>query len=560
MTSLETAFREIDLYAEHRMRQLKMPGLALAVTDREKLLKLATFGYADLAAGKPVQPGTMFEIGSIGKSFTNVALLQLRDEGRLDLHAPVSTYLPWFEAPSDYGPITTHHLMTHTAGLPSGTDIGPHGLYEAWALRELRTGTPPGEHFRYSNVGYKTLGFLLEALDGRSYAESIQARVLEPLGMQHSHPVIDHETRKRAAVGYRSFYDDRPEHLNHGLVPALWTEYGVGDGCQAATAEDMTIYLRTFMNGGSGPAGRVISEDGYRLMTRRVIANQQWGGAHYGYGLTLADVDGHAYLGHSGSSTGFVSAMIGDLDDGLGVVVLVNGLVRSYGAVDMALHLLRLLRAGSRGEALPSPPLVADPEYIINAAEYAGTYTRGYAGDGAGNRGAGENRLVVAANGNQLSLQWAGLDITLEGRGEDSFYVSHPDLERYLLEFGREGERVVEAFHGPDWYVGDGYSGPSGANDGFDYPAEWHAYPGHYRAYNFGLTNFRIVLRKGSLILIYPAGGHEPLVSLGDGEDGLFRIGEDTRSPETVRFDAVASGRALRAIYSGCPYYRTYTP
>ena len=228
MTSLESAFQAIDLYAEHRIRAVNMPGLALAVTDREKLLRLATFGYADLAAAKPIQPGTMFEIGSIGKSFTNVALLQLRDEGRLDLHAPVSTYLPWFEVPSDYGPITTHHLMTHTAGLPSGTDIGPHGLYEAWALRELRTGTPPGEYFRYSNVGYKTLGFLLGELDGRSYSESIQTRVLEPLGMRDSHPVIGYETRKRAAVGYRSFYDDRPEHIDHGLAPALWTEYGVG--------------------------------------------------------------------------------------------------------------------------------------------------------------------------------------------------------------------------------------------------------------------------------------------------------------------------------------------
>ena len=201
MTSLGKAFEAVDLYVEHRMRQVNMPGLALAVTDREKLLRSATFGYADLAVAKAVQPGTMFEIGSIGKSFTNVALMQLRDEGRLDLQAPVSNYLPWFEVQPDYGPISTHHLMTHTAGLPSGTDIGPHGLYEAWALRDRRTGSPPGEYFRYSNVGYKTLGFLLEELDGRSYQESIQARVLDPLGMVDSHPVIGYETRKRAAVG-----------------------------------------------------------------------------------------------------------------------------------------------------------------------------------------------------------------------------------------------------------------------------------------------------------------------------------------------------------------------
>ena len=541
MTSLEKAFGAIDLYTEHWMGQVNMPGLALAVTDREQLLRVATFGYADLAAARPVQPGTMFEIGSIGKSFTNVALMQLRDEGLLDLRAPVSTYLPWFEVQSDHGPITTHHLMTHTAGLPSGTDIGPHGLYEAWALRESRTGAPPGEYFRYSNVGYKTLGFLLEELDGRSYRESIQTRVLDPLSMGDSHPVIGYETRKRAAVGYRSFYDDRPEHVSHGLAPALWTEYGVGDGCQASTAGDMATYLRMLMNRGSGAAGRLMSGESFRLMTHRAIATQQWGGAHYGYGLTMAEVDGHAYLGHGGSTTGFVAGMIADLEDGIGVVVLVNGYVQSYGAVDMAMHMLKLLRVGLRGEEMPPTPVVANPQSISNAADYAGTYS------------AGEDRLTVTAQGEGLSLQWRGLDVGLQRRGVDSFYLPHPDLERHLLEFGRDGERVVEVFHGPDWYVGEEYSGPAS----FDYPVEWEGFTGHYRAYNFGLTNFRIVLRMGSLLLVYPSGGHEPLVPLGE---GLFRIGEDLRSPETIRFDAVASGRALRVTCSGCPYYRTYTP
>ena len=117
MTSIERAIEEIDLNVQGWMSDVNIPGVALAVTDREKLLRRATFGYADLASGRPIQPGSVFEIGSIGKSFTNIALMQLRDEGRLDLHAPVSRYLPWFEVQSDYGPITTHHLMTHTSGL-----------------------------------------------------------------------------------------------------------------------------------------------------------------------------------------------------------------------------------------------------------------------------------------------------------------------------------------------------------------------------------------------------------------------------------------------------------
>ena len=541
MTSLERAFEEIDRYVERRISEVNMPGMALAVTDREKLLRVATFGYADLAAGTPVQPGSMFEIGSIGKSFTNVALMQLCDEGLLDLQAPVSRYLPWFEVQSDYGPITTHHLMTHTSGLVNGTDIGTHGLYESWALRDSHTGAPPGEYFRYSNIGYKTLGFLLEEVDGRPYQEAVQARVLDPLGMRDSHAVIGFETRKRAAVGYRSFYDDRPEHRDHGLAPALWTEYGVGDGSPASTAEDMAVYLRMLMNRGSGPSGRVISEESFRLMTQRATTTPQWGGAYYGYGLTLADVDGHEYLGHSGSTPGFVAGVIADLDDGIGVVVLINGYVESYGSIEMAMHLLRLLRAGLDQQEMDPPPPVVDPASVSNAADYAGSYSGG--GD----------RLVLTAPGGRLALQWRGQDVVLQRRGEDRFYVPHPDLELFLLEFGRDGDRVVEVFHGPDWYAGEGYSGPRN----FDYPEEWESFLGHYRTYNFGLTNFRIVLRKGTLVLVYPTGGNEPLEPL---EDGLFRIGEDPRSPETLRFDAIASGKALRATYSGCPYYRTYTP
>ena len=100
MTSLDRAFKEIDQFCERWTGEVNMPGLAVAITDREGLLRLATFGFSDLASKAPISPATVFEIGSIGKSFTNVALLQLHDEGHLDLHAPVFRHLPWFEVQS----------------------------------------------------------------------------------------------------------------------------------------------------------------------------------------------------------------------------------------------------------------------------------------------------------------------------------------------------------------------------------------------------------------------------------------------------------------------------
>lgn len=125
MASLEKAFGYIDLLVKQRMKQANLPGWAIAVTDREKLLWVSTNGFADLKARIPVTPDSLFETGSIGKSFTCIALLQLQEAGILDLHAPVSQYLPWFEVESKFPPITPHHLMRHTAGIIRGTELAP---------------------------------------------------------------------------------------------------------------------------------------------------------------------------------------------------------------------------------------------------------------------------------------------------------------------------------------------------------------------------------------------------------------------------------------------------
>jgi D-alanyl-D-alanine carboxypeptidase len=538
LTSLQRAFDSIDHFAERSIQEANIPGLAIALTDRQKLLRVSTYGLADIAAQVPIAPDTLFEIGSLGKAFTSLALLQLRDEEKLALHAPVTQYLPWFHVQSEYPPITVHHLLNHTAGIICGSDLAPHGLYESWALRETKTSAPPGEYFWYSNVGYKTLGFLLEELTGQSYRDVIQSRVLEPLGMTQTYPAITLETRKKTAIGYCGFYDDRPEHPSHGLVPAIWAEYGTGDGCQVSTAADMARYLRMLLNRGQGPQGRLMSEESFDLMTQHGV----WtGDDYYGYGLAWFQVDGRTYLHHGGGNARHVSAIMVDMEADLGVIILVNRVGETGWAEAAAQHVLTVVRAGYRHEELPPLPPATDPRSIPNATDYVGTYH-------AGNR-----TLQLTAAGGKLLLTYDGKVVALERRAPDSFYVGHPDLDLFLLEFKRDGGKVVEALHGPHWYINDRYSGPPR----FDYPAAWEAYPGHYRSHNPERSNFRVVVRKGVLTLIFPWWATESLEPLGDGS---FRIGEDKRSPEILRFDAVLGGRALRANYSGCPYYRTFTP
>ena len=164
----------------------------------------------------------------------------------------------------------------------------------------------------------------------------------------------------------------------------------------------------------------------------------------------------------------------------------------------------------------------------------------------------GAGVLSLVAEGEGLILGYGDERIVLERRGDDRFYVEHPDFALYLLRFGREKGKVVEVFHGPDWYTNDRYAGPTT----FDYPEEWDAYPGHYRSHNPWISNFRIVRRKSGLALIYPSGEDEPLSPLGK---TIFRVGEDDRSPERIRFDAILNGRALRANLSCNDCYRTFT-
>jgi CubicO group peptidase (beta-lactamase class C family) len=534
-SSLLTAF------VEQQMDIANTPGVSLALTNREELLHLSTHGFADVAARAPVTPDNLFEIGSISKSFTAIALLQLGERGEVDLQAPITRYLPWFDVPSDYEPITLHHLLSHTAGIIMGTDFTTEARFEVWALRETRATAPPGTRFHYSNTGYKALGLILEEVLDQSYGEIIQNRILDPLGMDSTTPVITHETRKRMATGHTSFYDDRPAHPSHPLVPATWLETATADGSIAATATDMATYVRMLLNRGQGARERILSEHSFRLMTQRVIEPPEGDedhGSFYGYGLRTSEDEGRTTIGHDGGMVGYYASILAGLDEGLGVVVLTNGPGEPS---EIARFALKLLRAALHEQELPSLPPAPEPTYMSNAADFAGRYRA--------DRGA----FTLAVQGERLTIACGGDRVALEKRGEDRFYVPHPDWSRFLLRFGRKDGQVVEAFHGSDWYVNECYTGPTG----FDFPVDWAAYPGHYRSHNPWHTNFRVILSKGELLLVEPWGEEEVLVPL---RDGIFRVGEQEHTPERIRFDTVLKGRALRANLSGCDYYRTFTP
>ena len=538
----EEAFRAIDQFVLHSMETHGTPGLALAVTKGDGLLYEGVYGYADLKRRTPVTPETLFQIGSITKSFTALGLMNLWDKGVFDPKKPVVDYLPWFSVQSEFEPIAAHHLLSHTAGIPANRDDIFGSPYQAWALREQSTAWPPGERFLYSNVGYQTLHVLLEELSGEDYAGYIEDLILEPLDMQHTNAAITLESRASQAVGYNQPYDDRPSHRSRPLVEAPFHEYAIGDGCIQSTAADMAAYVRMLLNRGQGPHSRIVSEEAFNIFaTAHIHPSPENTEVGYGYGIDTGIEDGHEYLRHSGGMVGLYAYIAADLTEDVGVVVLVNGPAYMVPIVDYA---LQAIAAANRGEDPPPlPDFEGDPTLVENGPDYAGTF-----------RSESGRTIVFEASGSGLLLRDGTEEIVLENIGEDLFYTPHPAFDRYAFTFGRDDdESVVEVSHGVSWFTNGRYTGPRD----FEIPEAWSAFTGRYRSFSPWFSYFEIITREGQLMAVTGEGGES---SSGETvllpiDDGVFRIGEEV-TPEVLRFEDVVAGRALQATWSGHPFFR----
>src|SRR5215475_7929466 len=197
--------KRLDRFAEQYMRAMHAPGMTLVLADRDGVQRVVTYGFSDVETKSRIHPDQLFQIGSISKSFVALCLLQLHDEGKLDLHKPVLDYLSWFRIESPYEPITTHHLLTHTSGLP-----GTPPVFLSDPAAKHRAAYGPGKQFHYNNMAFTLLGHLLMSLDGGALPEIYHKRIFDPLGMTATEPVITFDQRDRTAKNYFAFQSDRP--------------------------------------------------------------------------------------------------------------------------------------------------------------------------------------------------------------------------------------------------------------------------------------------------------------------------------------------------------------
>ena len=203
--------KKLDTFTADYMRVMNAPGMTQALTDTKTTIRTASYGFANVDLKTPVTTDHLFQIGSITKSFAALILLQLRDEGKLDLHRPVLEYLPWLPVTMPYGPITAHHLLTHTSGLPDASAI-----FQSDPGARHAQGFEPGSHFHYCNLGFAILGQIVEHLDGRPWYQCLQARILMPLGMTSTAAVITIESSARSATAISHSLMTRFTHARAG--------------------------------------------------------------------------------------------------------------------------------------------------------------------------------------------------------------------------------------------------------------------------------------------------------------------------------------------------------
>jgi CubicO group peptidase (beta-lactamase class C family) len=322
-----TALAAIDAFVESEMDAQRIPGLALAVVRGGRIVHARGFGEAD-SSGRAVSPQTPFVIGSLSKSVTALAVMQLVEAGKVELDAPVRRYLPWFRVADDEASarITVRHLLNQTSGLSTKTGRSFQGSGDTSdaalerAVRKLSTAAltePVGETHQYSTINYSVLGLVVQEVSGQSYERYVQEHVFEPLGMRTSF-TSEAEAEPRGLATGHNYWFGRPAAAdlpyNRALLPA---------GYLISSAEDMGQYVIAQLNGGRYGDAAVLSRSGTAELQRPAVPTPEAGTA-YGMGWFVGPVNGIPAVFHQGETFNYHSNIVLLPGSDQGVVVLMN--------------------------------------------------------------------------------------------------------------------------------------------------------------------------------------------------------------------------------------------
>lgn len=357
-----------DSIREWRKRN---PATGLAVGVLRQHATILAEGYGTRRAGfdSAVTVNTVFHMASVSKQFTATAVMQLVEQGRVDLNEPVTRYLPSFRMNDPRAAkITVRQLLNHTAGLPDVTNYQwNHPDYDADALDRFVRGladstliSAPGEHFSYSNIGFEVAADLVATVSGMPFEDYMQQRILAPLGMRHSTFLMTDVDSANLAWGH-------VRRSNGAVRPLEYYTYNrahAGSGTLHSSVNDMLRWADANLSGGELNGARIArpatinrlwastvdrSEDN-RIQAYLNAIPSPFDSIGYGLGWRWYSFAGRHLVGHSGQDDGFRSHILISPDESIAVVVLMNDFTGD--TAELARTLYRIAR-DSRPEAGP---------------------------------------------------------------------------------------------------------------------------------------------------------------------------------------------------------------
>lgn len=334
--TLADVVARLDEGFEKTRVEQKIVGMSVVLVHDQDVLLAKGYGYADLASKAPADEHTVYRVGSITKVFTALAMMQLRDAGKLNLDDPIEKYLPEFKIKSrfpDARPLTFRQVASHYSGLPTEAPL-PYSFQNVPAfprteeliasLGNSELQAPVNTQSIYSNLGYNILGLAVERIAQQPYADYVTQHVLRPLEMKRSAFVVTEELKESLATGYRA----ADASGTHAVAP--YADHGQASGMLYSSVEDIAEILKLQFR--EGPAGgrQILGSSALREMTAPLfVADQEddperfW---QYGNGLSwhLQTDKGLQFVQKRGGTNGFSTVMIFHSRHKLGAAVFTN--------------------------------------------------------------------------------------------------------------------------------------------------------------------------------------------------------------------------------------------
>jgi len=298
-----------DTFFAEQMGKLHIPGVTFIFVQDGEVIFASGYGYANLETGTSVNAETsVVRIGSVSKPFVATAVMQLVEQGQLDLHTDINDYLASFQLESTYPePVTLAHLLTHTGGFldpPYSTYTDPDKVQSLgpFLAENLPSPTnPPGEVFTYSSYGYALAALIVEEVSGIPFDQYVEQNIFSPLKMTHSSYLLAPPLPEHMVTGYQ--YRDGEQ-----IPQAVDYDDDYPGGSIVSTAEDMSHFMLAHLGDGCYQGACILKPTTLAEMHQRQ-ADTPYDGQNVTFGFTEGILEGQRLLGHSGAIRGFGSSL-----------------------------------------------------------------------------------------------------------------------------------------------------------------------------------------------------------------------------------------------------------